>query len=73
MQQEYVKSGRVSRGILEQGLAVLAEAGMPAVLTEIGFMNNRTEEAFMLSDEGQEQIVQNLVAAISAFKKSVER
>ena len=73
MQQEYVKSGRVSRGILEQGLAVLAEAGMPAVLTEIGFMNNREEEAFMISDQGQQEIVQNLVDAVSAFKKSVER
>lgn len=73
MQQEYVKSGRISRGILEQGLAVLAEAGMPAVLTEIGFVNNRAEEDYMLSDEGQSEIVQNLVSAISAFKKSVER
>lgn len=73
MQQEYVRSNRVSRGILEQGLAVLARAGMPAVLTEIGFMNNRSEESYMLSDEGQAEIVQNMVSAISAYKKSVER
>jgi N-acetylmuramoyl-L-alanine amidase len=60
MQTEYTKSNRINRGVKEQGLAVLSKAGMPAVLTEIGFINNREEENFMLSDAGQRQIVENL-------------
>ncbi|HAF33985.1 MAG TPA: N-acetylmuramoyl-L-alanine amidase [Sphingobacterium sp.] len=70
---EYVKAGRYSRGFWEKGLAVLAEAGMPDVLTEIGFISNREEESYLLSDEGKQEIVNNLVSALKIYKNSVER
>lgn len=73
MQTEYTNSGRVNRGVWEKSLAVLARAGMPAVLTEIGFISNYEEERMMMSNEGQEEIVQNLVNAIRTYKKSVEK
>lgn len=72
LQDEYVKSGRVNRGVKEQSLAVLARAGMPAILTEIGFISNPTEEKYMNSEEGQEEIVNNIVNAIAIFKKQIE-
>jgi N-acetylmuramoyl-L-alanine amidase len=46
---------------------------MPAVLTEIGFISNREEESYLLSDEGQQEIVDNLVSALKIYKNSVER
>ncbi len=73
IQEQYVKSGREDRGVQEQSLAVLARAGMPAVLTEIGFLSNPNEETFMNSEKGQAEIVQNLVDAIKAYKRHVER
>lgn len=73
MQQEYTNSNRVNRGVWEKSLAVLARAGMPAVLTEIGFISNYEEERMMMSEEGQDQIVQNLVNALKNYKKSVEK
>ena len=73
MQDEYVASGRVDRGVQELSLAVLARAGMPAVLTEIGFLSNPNEETYMMSESGQAEIVKNLVNAIKAYKKQVER
>nr|WP_270089561.1 N-acetylmuramoyl-L-alanine amidase [Sphingobacterium sp. SYP-B4668] len=73
MQNEYVKSGRTNRGVWEKSLAVLARAGMPAVLTEIGFISNPAEEEFMMTDAGQNEITQNLLNAIKTFKRSVER
>ena len=73
MQDEYVKSGRVDRGVQEMSLAVLARAGMPAVLTEIGFLSNPNEETYMMSENGQAEIVKNLVNAIKSYKKHVER
>ncbi|WP_164112652.1 MULTISPECIES: N-acetylmuramoyl-L-alanine amidase [Sphingobacterium] len=73
MQQEYVNSRRVNRGVKELGLAVLARASMPAVLTEIGFINNSEEENYMLSDEGQAEIVENLFQAIKKYKTSTEK
>ncbi len=73
MQDEYIRSGRVSRGVWEKSLAVLARAGMPAVLTEIGFISNPEEETYMKSDKGQTEIVKNLVDAIKVYKRQVER
>lgn len=73
IQEQYVKSGREDRGVQEQSLAVLARAGMPAVLTEIGFLSNPNEETFMNSEKGQAEIVNNLVEAIKAYKRQVER
>ena len=60
MQKEFAKSNRPNRGVKEQGLAVLARASMPAVLTEIGFISSPEEEDYILSDSGQAEIVENL-------------
>jgi N-acetylmuramoyl-L-alanine amidase len=72
MQDEYTKNGRVDRGVKEQSLAVLARAGMPAVLTEIGFISNPAEEEYMNSDSGQNEIVDGLLRAIQSYKKQIE-
>jgi len=72
MQDEYVKTGRIDRGIKEKSLAVLARAGMPAVLTEIGFISNPQEEEYMNSSDGQNEIVSSLLKAIQSYKKQVE-
>ncbi|WP_140939247.1 N-acetylmuramoyl-L-alanine amidase family protein [Sphingobacterium lumbrici] len=73
MQNEFSSSSRTNRGVKEQGLAVLATAGMPAVLTEIGFISNPSEEEFMMSSAGQREIVENLFNAIKTYKTSVEK
>jgi N-acetylmuramoyl-L-alanine amidase len=72
VQDEYVKVGRINRGVQEKSLAVLARAGMPAILTEIGFISNAAEEEMMNSPEGQEEITNCLLKAIQAYKSSVE-
>ncbi len=72
IQDEYVSAGRVNRGVQEQSLAVLARAGMPAVLTEIGFLSNQAEEDYMNSEKGQSEITIGLLKAIQAYKLSVE-
>lgn len=72
VQQEYSLTGRVDRGVKEQSLAVLAKAGMPAILTEIGFVSNPEEEEYMTSENGQNEIVSCLLKAVQAYKKQVE-
>lgn len=71
IQQQYIKSGRVDRGVKEQSLAVLAKAGMPAVLTEIGFISNPAEEEYINSQSGREEIVQNIKNAILEYNKQM--
>lgn len=72
VQDHFATSGRINRGVKEQGLAVLARAGMPAILTEIGFLSNPKEERYMVSEAGQAEIVKNLTNAIQAYKSMVE-
>ena len=72
IQAEYVKVGRVNRGVQEKGLAVLARASMPAVLTEIGFISNPEEENYINSESGQNEIVNCIMNAVRIYKKQVE-
>lgn len=73
MQAEFSKSGRPNRGVKELPLAVLKTAGMPAVLTEIGFISNPEEEKYMMSAQGQKEIVDQLFNAINTYRKNVEK
>jgi N-acetylmuramoyl-L-alanine amidase len=50
----------------------LAKAGMPAVLTEIGFISNPRDEEYMNSEYGQNEIVSCQVKAIESFFKLSE-
>ncbi len=72
VQDEYVNVGRVNRGVQEKSLAVLARAGMPAILTEIGFISNADEENYMNSPDGQKEITSGLVKAIQRYRSNVE-
>jgi len=72
MQNEYIAAGRINRGVKEQNILILQRAGMPAVLTEVGFISNLEEERYLMSEAGQNEIVQNIVAAIGNYKKQVE-
>ena len=63
---------RVNRGVKEQGLLILQRAAMPSILTEIGFISNPTEEEYMNSESGQNEIVDAIVKAIKQYKKQTE-
>lgn len=60
---------RVSIGVKEQGVLVLAHSAMPAVLIETGFINNPVEEDYLNSASGQEEMVDAIVAAIKNYKE----
>lgn len=72
IQNEYKSAGRVNRGVKEQNILILQRAGMPAVLTEIGFISNPQEEKYINSVEGQIEIVNNIASALETYKKQVE-
>lgn len=60
---------RVSIGVKEQGVLVLAHSAMPAVLIETGFINNPEEEDYLNSANGQAEIVNAVVASIKNYKE----
>lgn len=67
VQKHYVKSGRHNRGVKRQPLKVLYATDMPGILTEIGFLSNSEEYAYMNSEKGQAQIARALCDAVKDY------
>lgn len=73
IQNQYKHNLRtINRGVKQAELFVLYKTTCPSVLTEVGFISNPTEEAFMLSDEGQAKIAVSLFNAFMTFKATEE-
>ena len=63
--------GRQSAGVKEQSLHVLANSGMPSVLVEVGFINHPDEEEYLNSADGQNEVVQSILRAVKAYRKTL--
>jgi N-acetylmuramoyl-L-alanine amidase len=66
------QDGRHSLGVKEQGVLVLQQSAMPAVLIETGFINNPKDEAYLNSSDGQAEIVQSIIRAIKKYMAGLE-
>jgi N-acetylmuramoyl-L-alanine amidase len=73
IQEEYSKLGLRNRGVRRQLLKVLYATDMPSVLTEIGFMSNAEDLAYITSDKGQEEICNAIFNAINVYITNVNR
>jgi N-acetylmuramoyl-L-alanine amidase len=60
---------RKTRGVKQQPLWVLDAAYMPGVLIELGFLSNKEEGEYLNSEEGQDQMAEQIAKAIVAYKK----
>jgi len=66
------RARRHDRGVVQQGLLVLARTAMPGVLVETGFISNPEEEKYLLSGEGQEILASAIYRAFKNYKKTIE-
>jgi N-acetylmuramoyl-L-alanine amidase len=73
IQQAFGNQGRRDLGVKQKGLEVLAGSAMPGVLVEIGFINNPEEEAYLNSEEGQQEVAMAIFRGIRAYKYEAER
>ncbi len=71
--EEFASQGRVTEGLRQQSLQVLASSAMPGVLVEIGYLNNVEEENYLNSSEGQEEVALALFNAIKYYKEMAEK
>ena len=67
MQSHYGKGGRTVRKVKRQLLKVLYATDMPSVLTELGFMTNKSELAYMKSEKGQNELARMLCNAVKEY------
>ncbi len=73
MQSHYEKGGRVNRRVHRQLLKVLYATDMPSVLTELGFMTNKQELAFMNSEKGQNHYARILCDAVKEYAGHINK
>ena len=48
---------------------VLHKTSMPSILIEMGFLSNKTEGQYLISEEGQNEIAKAIADAIMGYKK----
>jgi N-acetylmuramoyl-L-alanine amidase len=63
---------RTSRGVKQAGFLVLWRTTMPSVLIETGYLTNPTEEAYLMSQEGQVQITEAIYKAFEQYKEEID-
>lgn len=77
IQESYRLGGRTIRGrdlgVKPQLLKVLYGTDMPSVLTEIGFLSNAKERAYLSSEKGLEEVVQALLRGVKHYSEHLSR
>ena len=70
VQQQFAShAGRVNKGVYQAGFLVLRNTSMPSVLIELGYINNKTEEAFLNSKDGIAKMSRAIFNAFKSFKE----
>ncbi|MFR9641591.1 MAG: N-acetylmuramoyl-L-alanine amidase [Rikenellaceae bacterium] len=69
----YGKYGRKLRALRRQPIMVLYGTDMPCVLTEIGFLSNDKERAYLNSASGQQEVAESIYSGISAYIQMVNK
>lgn len=68
IQDEYIRSGRPNKGVHQAGFLVLRKTAMPSVLTELGFISTPSEEAYLNSEQGINELATSIY---NAFRKYI--
>lgn len=71
---EVSERGRTALGVFQRakGIWVLEATNMPAILVETGFISNSTDEKYINSEEGQQELAEAITAAVIRYKQQLE-
>jgi N-acetylmuramoyl-L-alanine amidase len=73
IEKEYKENNkRIDRGVKQAGFLVLYMTSMPSILTETGFMTSPTEERYLNSKEGQENIASSIFRACRDYINEID-
>lgn len=73
MQKQYGLVGRpISRGVKRERYYVVLHTLMPSILTEVGFISNASDQNYMMSATGQEEIAQCIYRGLLDYYNYVQ-
>ena len=75
VQDEFAKVGRVDRDVRQRGVGiwVLQATAMPSILVETGYITNRSEEDYLNSKDGQQEIADCIIRAVNTYISWLEK
>jgi N-acetylmuramoyl-L-alanine amidase/type II secretory pathway predicted ATPase ExeA len=68
---ELVSRGETNRGVKRAPFIVLTGANMPAVLSEISFISNASDESLLLESSQRQRVAESLYRGIAAYLDSL--
>ncbi len=75
VEEAFIGEGRFSRGVKqrnEKGIWVLQATSMPSILVETGFITYKTDQDYLNSEKGQQQVADNVLAAVRKYRQATE-
>ncbi len=75
VQDEFARIGRIDRDVRQRGVGiwVLQATAMPSILVETGYITNRSEEDYLNSKEGQQEIAECITRAVKTYIAWLEK
>ena len=66
VQKSFVKLGRGNRSVRQGPFLVIRETAMPSILIELGFITNKAESDYLVSQSGREQLAKGIAEGATA-------
>ncbi len=67
------KAKRVNRNVRQAGFLVLREVAMPSILVELGYISNATDQAYMMTQSGQQSMANSVYNAFNEYKREYDK
>lgn len=73
IEDQFKRKQRYSRGVKQAGFLVLHKTASPSVLVELGFVSNTSEEKFLSTSDGRDQLADAIYKAFVVYKREHDR
>ena len=67
-----LQAQRQDREVRQAGFLVLRETSMPSVLIETGYLSNKKENSYLLTDAGRSEIAQSIYKSLLSFLTKID-